>query len=109
MVGIYDQVINGSRKAVSIMNMNEEKNIKVPIVNEAALQQVVGGAGGSTGECVIVNCDYVNVRDKPKDGKVIGKLKCGTVVNVIGKDGFFGHIIYNGVDAYIFEDYYKKI
>ena len=89
-----------------MINMNEEKMNKVSEVNESAMEQVVGGAGVAKGMCKIINCDYASVHDAPGGGNVIGKIKCGKEVPYLGKVYAWGHIIYNGQDAYIYNDYY---
>lgn len=77
-------------------------------LKEKQLEQVVGGAGddSSTGTCLIINCDYVNIRDAAGGGAVIGKIKCGTRVTFLGRVGSWGHIIYKGTEGYIYKDYY---
>ena len=89
----------------------ETLNKKLKELTEEELALVVGGAGGtgndsSTGTCLIINCDYVNIRDAAGGGAVIGKIKCGTRVTYLGKVGCWGHIIYNGIEGYIYKDYY---
>ena len=90
-----------------MMNMNEEKLNKVSEVNESVLEQVVGGSDGVTkGMCKVVNCDYVRVHDAPGGGNIRGKIKCGKEVPYLGKVKGWGHIIFNGEDAYIYQDFF---
>lgn len=85
----------------------EAVNSKLAELTDEEIAQVIGGVDGSSTTCTIVNCDYVNIRDAAGGGNVIGKIKCGLRVTFIGKVGSWGHIIYNGVDGYIYKDYYK--
>ena len=88
----------------------ENMNKKLAELTEEELAQVSGGAGesgsDSSGTCFIINCDYVNIRNAAGGGNVIGKIKCGTRVTFLGKVESWGHIIYNGIEGYIYKDYY---
>ena len=88
------------------MNMSEEKMNKVTELSESVLEQVVGGTGVTRGMCKIINCDYVRVHDAPGGGNIIGQIKCGKEVPYLGKVKGWGHIIFNGADAYIYQDYF---
>lgn len=89
-----------------MMNMNEEKLNRELDVNESLLEQVVGGAGVTKGMCKIINCDYVRVHDSPGGGNILGQIKCGKEVPYLGKTKGWGHIIFNGQDAYIYKDFF---
>lgn len=84
--------------------MENEK--KAANLEEEQLEQVVGGAGVTRGMCKVINCDYVRVHDAPGGGNIRGKIKCGKEVPYLGKIKGWGHIIFNGQDAYIYQDYF---
>ena len=90
----------------------ETLNEKLRELTGEGLTLVVGGAGESDSDssatCLIVNCDYVNIRNAAGGDTVNGKIKCGTRVTFLGKVGSWGHIIYNGIEGYIFEDFYTR-
>ena len=84
--------------------MENEK--KAANLEEEQLEQVVGGAGVTRGMCKVINCDYVRVHDAPGGGNILGQIKCGKEVPYLGKIKGWGHIIFNGQDAYIYQDFF---
>ena len=84
--------------------MENEK--KAANLEEEQLEQVVGGAGVTRGMCKVINCDYVRVHDAPGGGNILGQIKCGKEVPYLGKTKGWGHIIFNGQDAYIYQDFF---
>lgn len=84
--------------------MENEK--KAANLEEEQLEQVVGGAGVTKGMCKVINCDYVRVHDAPGGGNILGQIKCGKEVPYLGKTKGWGHIIFNGQDAYIYQDFF---
>ena len=84
--------------------MENEK--KAANLEEEQLEQVVGGAGVTKGMCKVINCDYVRVHDAPGGGNILGQIKCGKEVPYLGKTKGWGHIIFNGQDAYIYRDFF---
>ena len=84
--------------------MENEK--KAANLEEEQLEQVVGGAGVTKGMCKVINCDYVRVHDAPGGWNILGQIKCGKEVPYLGKVKGWGHIIFNGQDAYIYQDFF---
>lgn len=76
-------------------------------LNDIVLENVVGGAGSTSGKVKIVNCDYVNLRDAAGGGDKIGKIPCGKIVTCLAKKNGWANVTYNGMTGWIYKDYFK--
>ena len=63
-------------------------------------------ANGVTGEVIVDANDTLNVRSSP-NGTIIGALSNGTIVTILGFDGDWAKINYNGKQAYVYKTYLK--
>ena len=90
-----------------IINETEE------IINEADLEEVVGGAGGAKKHVKIVNCkNCVNVRSSANsrsDDNIIGKAYLGDRYVFYGWSGNWAKIQYGSEKAYVFKDFIQTV
>jgi len=79
-------------------------------LNTAAVQDNGQGAAGTaetaakTDDSGVVMCEQLNVRSAPW-GEIIGKLDKGKKIDILGREGEWLKIKYNGRDAYIHSGY----
>ena len=68
------------------------------------------GVACAAGEHGIVMAGALNIRSAPNtDCQVLGLYGYGTVVDIVGIEGYWYKVKYNGMDAYLISDYVKLV
>lgn len=90
--------------------MRKQAKLLVALTVMIMLVSCLATVSYASGYCGVVLTEVLNIRTAPNtDCAIAGQYTYGTVVDVIGIEGAWYKIKYNGADAYLISDYVKIV